>query len=405
MTHPKNISIQDFSYHLPDDKIAVHPLPERDASKILIYKSGNIATDIYKNIADYLPEKSLLVFNNTKVINARIKFVKATGGVIEIFCLEPLEEYSIAMAKKEKVYWKCMIGGAGKWKEGALEKELEIKNEKLNIQARLIEKLPDAYVVEFLWDLAGYTFAEVIEVAGNIPLPPYIKRHADTDDAERYQTTYAMHPGSVAAPTAGLHFTNTIFKQLEYKKIKKEFITLHVGAGTFKPVKADKMEQHEMHAEWIDVSCANIENIISSLDNTVVAVGTTSLRTLETLYWLGVKVLLDPHLKELQLTQWEAYEPEPVNKNILNKDALNALLQWLKKNNLARVFTQTQIIIAPGYVFKIANAIITNFHQPHSTLLLLVAAATGGNWKNIYDYALQNDFRFLSYGDGSLIFI
>ncbi|MBK7884912.1 MAG: S-adenosylmethionine:tRNA ribosyltransferase-isomerase [Chitinophagaceae bacterium] len=405
MTHPKNISIQDFSYHLPDDKIAVHPLPERDASKILIYKAGNIITDIYKNIADYLPEKSLLVFNNTKVINARIKFIKPTGGVIEIFCLEPLEEYTIAMAKKAKVCWKCMIGGAGKWKEGVLEKQLKINNEKLSIQARLIKKLPDAYVVEFLWDPAGYTFAEVIEVAGNIPLPPYIKRHADTGDTQRYQTTYAMHPGSVAAPTAGLHFTNTIFNQLENKKIKKDFITLHVGAGTFKPVKADKMEQHEMNAEWIDVSYTNIENIISSLDNTVVAVGTTSLRTLETLYWLGVKVLLDPCLKELQLTQWEAYEPEFVDKNILNKDALNALLQWLKKNNLTRIFTQTQIIIAPGYIFKIANAIITNFHQPHSTLLLLVAAATGGNWRNIYDYALQNDFRFLSYGDGSLIFI
>lgn len=356
-------------------------------------------------MTDYLPEKSLLIFNNTKVINARVQFVKPTGGVIEIFCLEPLDEYSIAMNRQGLAKWKCMIGGASKWKEGVLQKKLKMKNEELKIEAALIEKLPDAYVVEFRWEPGDYFFAEIIEAAGNIPLPPYIKRDTETADTLRYQTVYAKTLGSVAAPTAGLHFTEEVFKKLAIKKITTDFITLHVGAGTFKPVKADKMELHEMHAEWIAVNYTFIKNLIDAVDSVIVAVGTTSLRTLESLYWIGVKTFLNPDLAELKLTQWEVYEENLSDKNISCKDALNALLQWLKKNNLTDIFAQTQIIIAPGYSFKIVNALVTNFHQPRSTLLLLVAAAIGADWKKVYHYALQNDFRFLSYGDGSLLFI
>ena len=294
--------------------------------------------------------------------------------------------------------WKCLIGGAGKWKE----KQLELGNGGLTVQ--MIEKLTDAYVVEFNWN-NNMSFAEILEQAGNIPLPPYIKRKADDEDKERYQTIYAAHDGSVAAPTAGLHFTETVFKNLAAKNIAANFVTLHVGAGTFKPVKAATMQAHEMHAELIDIDIATIENLITNLNNTIVAVGTTSLRTIESLYWLGVKALLYPSLQKLNITQWEVYDELSGKENITAKAALEALINWLQKNKLLKLFTQTQILIAPGYRFKIAKAIITNFHQPQSTLLLLVAAAVGNDWKKIYGYALENDFRFLSYGDGSLLFI
>ena len=398
--HPKDISILDFTYQLPDDKIALHPLEQRDASKLLVYKKGVIIQDVYKNIATYLPQNSLLVFNNTKVINARILFTKPTGGVIEIFLLEPYQaDYTSTLTATKTCTWKCFIGGAGKWKDGSLE--LKVKDEKLKIDLR--EKLSDAYVVEFNWG-GNTSFAEILEQTGNIPLPPYIKRNPAAEDKERYQTIYALQNGSVAAPTAGLHFTQDIFKSLEEKNISKDFITLHVGAGTFKPVKAASMQQHEMHAEWIDVSTTAIENIITNLDNTIVAVGTTSLRTLESLYWLGVKALLHPLLPQLQIAQWEVYD-ELMGTGIAVKAALQALLKWLKENNLTQLFTQTQILIAPGYQFKIVKALVTNFHQPQSTLLLLVAAAVGNDWRRIYSSALENDFRFLSYGDGSLLFI
>jgi len=398
--HPKDISIFDFTYHLPDEKIALHPLDERDASKLLIYKDGIIREDVYSNIHQYLPESSLLIFNNTKVIKARILFTKPTGGVIEIFLLEPYKaDYTSTLAATKTCQWKCMIGGASKWKE---KMELQIVNLELAVQ--LVEKLSDAYVVEFIWN-DGISFAEILELAGNIPLPPYIKRKADDDDKDRYQTIYAAHDGSVAAPTAGLHFSKNVFENLAAKNIQHDFVTLHVGAGTFKPVKAAKMEAHEMHAEWIDVSITTIENIIVNVNNNIVAVGTTSLRTLESLYWLGVKALLHPSLQQLHITQWEVYEELASEKKIAAKDALIALVSWMKKNNLTKLFTQTQILIAPGYQFKIADAIVTNFHQPQSTLLLLVAAAVGDNWRKIYNYALENDFRFLSYGDGSLLFI
>jgi S-adenosylmethionine:tRNA ribosyltransferase-isomerase len=398
--HPKNISILDYTYELPGEKIAAHPLQQRDASKLLVYKNQTITEDRYKNIHQHLPQNSLLVFNNTKVINARVLFTKPTGGVIEIFLLEPYKtDYSTALSSAKTCNWKCFIGGAAKWKEGSLQ--MTVNQNKL--LATIIEKLPDAYVVEFTWS-GNSSFAELVEQAGNIPLPPYIKRKPAAEDKERYQTIYAAQDGSVAAPTAGLHFTDDIFTQLDEKNIQKEFVTLHVGAGTFKPVKATVMEQHEMHAEWIDVTIPAIENIIASLGNGIVAVGTTSLRTLESLYWMGVKAAQQPDLQQLQLTQWEVYD-EYGNTDIAPHKALEALIDWLKKNNTERLFTQTQILIAPGYTFKIAKALVTNFHQPQSTLLLLVAAAVGAEWKKIYNHALQNDFRFLSYGDGSLLFI
>ena len=406
MTHPKNIAILDYTYNLPVDRIALHPLPERDDSKLLVYQNGKIQQDIYKHIDAYLPSDSLLIFNNTKVIKARIRFQKSSGGTIEIFLLEPCQtDYTATLSSTKACVWKCMIGGASKWKEGDLIMNDEFGVMSLELKARLVEKFSDAYVVEFSWAQTDLSFAEVLETAGDIPLPPYIKRKTEAGDTERYQTIYAKDEGSVAAPTAGLHFTNDIFKRLTKKNIQTDFVTLHVGAGTFKPVKAATMQDHEMHAEWIDVSVEMIENLIEQVHKTIVAVGTTSLRTLESLYWMGAKTILDPTIQQLQLGQWEVYEEPLVNCNIPAKEALASLLNWLKENDHQKLFTQSQILVAPGYNFKIANAIITNFHQPQSTLLLLVAAATGEGWRKIYDHALQNDFRFLSYGDGSLLFI
>lgn len=414
MTDPKHISILDYSYELPAERIALHPLAKRDASKLLIYKNGMIREDIYSHIANHLPAESLLIFNDTKVIRARIRFQKPSGAIIEIFCLEPYEavnEYSTVMNKKGSVKWKCMIGGVGKWKEEKLVWRQESAHRalrgdrSLELSVQLIEKLSDAWVVEFSWLPAELSFAEVLEMAGDIPLPPYIKRRTEADDITRYQTIYAKDEGSVAAPTAGLHFTEEVFKSLAAKNIKTAFVTLHVGAGTFKPVKAAVMQDHEMHAEWIDVDFSTIEKLISQLGKPIVATGTTSLRTLESLYWMGVKAKQEPGLKQMHLKQWEVYEAPLADSTTCPTDALNALLNWMKANNLQRLFTQSQILIAPGYTFKIANAIITNFHQPQSTLLLLVAAAIGVDWKKIYDYALQKDFRFLSYGDGSLLFL
>ncbi len=408
MIIPKNISILDYSYTLPEDKIALYPAAERDNAKLLLYDNGNISEDSFKNIHQYIPQNSLLIFNDTKVIKARILFKKATGGSIEIFCLEPAEvinEYSTVMNQKGSARWKCMIGGVAKWKERELEKKLTVDSWQLAVKAKLIEKIDDAYIVEFAWAPKELTFAEVLEIAGDIPLPPYIKRDTDISDIERYQTIYARDEGSVAAPTAGLHFTENIFEELDKKNINREFVTLHVGAGTFKPVKSATLRDHEMHAEWIEVNVDIIEKILSHPENTIVAVGTTSLRTLESLYWLGLKAYLQPGITELRLSQWEIYEEPLINNTIPVKQALLALLKWLQQNNHNKLLTSTQVLIAPGYKFKITRALITNFHHPQSTLLLLVAAAIGKDWKKIYDYSLQNNFRFLSYGDGSLLFI
>lgn len=409
MTHPKKISILDFTYDLPAGRIAAYPLPERDASKLLICNNDQLQETTYRDLYQYLPENSLLIFNNTRVIKARILFTKPSGGTIEIFLLEPFEtDYTTTLSATKKTSWKCMVGGLAKWKGG----EITIDNGPLAIKAVIINKLPDATIVEFSWTPADWSFAEVLEQCGDIPLPPYIKRKAEKEDRERYQTIYAQDEGSVAAPTAGLHFTKEVFDSLAKKNIKTEFVTLHVGAGTFKPVKAALMQDHEMHAEWIDVSVDLIESLFEQLDKTIVAVGTTSLRTLESLYWLGLKTLFNPAIESISLDQWEVYGSPFVNSEVSASAALTSLLGWMKKNNKERLFTQSQILIAPGYTFRITNALITNFHQPQSTLLLLVAAAVGNDgpagqerWRKIYNYALQNNFRFLSYGDGSLLFI
>lgn len=408
--HPKDISILDFTYLLPDASIAAFPMPERADAKLLIYQDGNIQEDQYKNIAQYLPAKSLLVFNNTRVIQARLLFQKSTGGVIEIFCLEPneaLNEYSSIMAKQQKVRWKCLIGGASKWKEGALIKKLKLPDNEVELQARLVEKLPDAYVVELSWQPVHFTFAEIIELAGDTPLPPYIKRKPAASDKVRYQTIYAKYDGSVAAPTAGLHFTPLIFASIAAKEISASYVTLHVGAGTFKPVKTASLQDHPMHAEWMDVTNDTITTLLENIDHGIIAIGTTSLRTIETLYWMGVKAMLHPHqsLDELMIHQWDVYDAPLIDTNISPTRAFIALLEWMSRNKLERIIAQTQILIAPGYRYRVAKAIVTNFHQPQSTLLLLVAAAIGDDWKKIYSYALEHDFRFLSYGDGSLLFL
>jgi S-adenosylmethionine:tRNA ribosyltransferase-isomerase len=403
--HPKDLSIYDFTYHLPDEKIASFPLPERDASKLLIYKEGIITEDIYRNIDAHLPSGSLLVFNNSKVIEARLLFQKSTGGVIEIFCLEPDNRYNditTAMLQQGSVYWKCLIGGASKWKHGqVLEKKIIGGDKVIQLSARYVDKTTDSFLVELSWQPSELSFAELLHMAGAIPLPPYIKRKPESSDAERYQTIYAKQDGSVAAPTAGLHFSPTVFEKLKARSIDHTFLTLHVGAGTFKPVQRERMAEHEMHAEFIEVSKAALKQIIHSIDK-IIAVGTTSLRTLESLYWLGVKTIRNPGSSQLMVNQWEPYESE---SKLSARDALLALLNWMEENKADRLLTKTQIIIAPGYKPRLARALITNFHQPQSTLLLLVAALIGDKWNEVYDYALQHNFRFLSYGDGCLLWI
>jgi S-adenosylmethionine:tRNA ribosyltransferase-isomerase len=404
MTDPRALRIEDFTYSLPQERIARYPLAERDASKLLIYEDENISEDVYRNIADHIPHGSLLVFNDTKVVEARLLFQKSTGGVIEIFCLEPHTQYpdiTTAMLQKEKVWWHCLIGGASKWKHGQiLEKKISHNAKDVILKARYIEKTGDSFIVELYWNEKSLSFAEVLHLFGAIPLPPYIKREVEKDDEERYQTVYAHHEGSVAAPTAGLHFTENVFEKMKKKNIHKDFVTLHVGAGTFKPVKSEIMQEHEMHAEYFTVTKSLIENLVDHLDKNIVAVGTTSLRTLESLYWLGVKMGSGEWIMDNGIKQWEVYSSGTV---ISSKEALNSLLKWMDQKGIESFTSKTQIIIAPGYEFKIAKGLITNFHQPQSTLLLLVAAFIGNNWRNVYDYAMKNDFRFLSYGDGSLL--
>lgn len=422
MIHPKDISIQDYRYTLPEERIAKYPLAERDASKLLVYEDGLITSDVYRNIASYIPPDSLLIFNDTKVVEARLLFQKPSGGVIEIFCLEPHAQYAditSAMLQKQKVWWHCLLGGASKWKPGqVLERNIEYNVTNICLQARFIEKMPGSFIVELSWQPASFSFADILHAAGAVPLPPYIKRKAEASDKERYQTIYARHDGSVAAPTAGLHFTDRIFNDLDSKNVQRDYVTLHVGAGTFKPVKSAIMLDHDMHAEWIEVSRSLIENILKAGENKIIAVGTTSLRTLESLYWLGVKLLRGNAVQEpgagnlLYLSQWEAYEMK--NDEVEIKEALQALLDWMNKQNTRRLIAKTQILIAPGYQFKMVSGLITNFHQPQSTLLLLIASFIGNSlpavanvreagWKKVYAYALEHDFRFLSYGDGCLL--
>ena len=409
--HPKDLSIQDFKYQLPEEKIARFPVNPRDKSKLLVYNDDSIREDIFLHLGNYLPPESLLILNETKVIEARLLFRKQTGGTIELFCLEPDNCYtdiSVAMGEKKKVRWKCLVGGAKKWNEEVLSKQLQTAAGELTLNAKKIAKLSDHFLVDFSWDSDTVSFAEILHAAGLIPLPPYLGRAAESSDKQNYQTVYAKYDGSVAAPTAGLHFTERLFNRLEEKSFRKDFVTLHVGAGTFKPVKTEKMEHHEMHAEYIEIKKDLIENLIHNLSGGIIAVGTTSLRTLESLYWLGVKIesvagfenYLVKHPGEVSVLQWDPYD---LPQSTLAETALNNLLRWMDKNHRKSILTKTQIIIAPGYKPKIANGLITNFHQPQSTLLLLVAALAGNNWKKIYDYALTHNFRFLSYGDGCLI--
>jgi len=402
---PKIISVNDYDYHLSVERIALHPLAERDASKLLIYKNGIIEETVFSSIDKYVPVNSLLVFNNSKVINARIKFTKPSGTVVEIFCLEPdgdIKDYSSIMAATNKVQWKCLVGGAAKWKDEILQKEIEVSGETVILYAKIIAKITEAFIVELFWESAVFCFAEIIEAAGKVPLPPYIKRNTDADDSSRYQTIFAAHDGSVAAPTAGLHFSPSIFEKLTAKNIEKAFVTLHVGAGTFKPVKAETMQEHEMHAEYIDVNIATIEKLKSNIGK-ITAVGTTSMRTLESLYWMGVKVHMNPTITNPEILQWDVYESDMNAVNYSTLEALNFLSDWMNSNNKKTLFTRTQILIVPGYTFRVVNMLVTNFHQPRSTLLLLVAAAIGNDWKKMYDHAMKNDFRFLSYGDGNLL--
>ena len=404
--HPQSLSIKDFNYLLPEEKIAFHPLEKRDDAKLLVYQEGVIRTDQYKNIAAYIPENAFMIFNNTKVVEARLLFQKETGGMIEIFCLEPHEKYAditSAMNQTASVEWLCLIGGVSKWKNGVtLTLPFYIGETRYTLAAKFVEKRNDCFVVSLHWE-ASLSFAEILHHTGHVPLPPYIKRADEQTDKSRYQTVFARFDGSVAAPTAGLHFTNEVLHSLQQKGISKNFVTLHVGAGTFKPVKADSMLEHEMHSEFIEVEFSFIETLLKNLYNPVVAVGTTSLRTLESLYWLGNILIENPNAFDTAmpvLEQWISYEDTPQHNTV---QALEALLHFLQKHNHSKLLAKTQIIIAPEYTFKIVSGLVTNFHQPSSTLLLLVAAFIGDDWKKVYDYALENNFRFLSYGDGNLL--
>jgi S-adenosylmethionine:tRNA ribosyltransferase-isomerase len=402
---PEEVDIRNFSYDLPDEKIARFPLEQRDASKLLIYSNHVIESSVYNKLENHLPADSLLIFNDTKVVEARLLFKKESGGQIEIFCLEPAEMYAditSAMLTKGEVFWKCLVGGAKKWRAGFLEKEVLFREQQIVIQAEKIEQRNDYFIIRFTWNEKERSFAEILHLAGIIPLPPYLKRVAEESDQVRYQTVYANMEGSVAAPTAGLHFTEDLLKKIEAKGIQKKFVTLHVGAGTFKPVTSEKLQDHEMHAEFIDVSLEFISSLINHA-GPIIPVGTTSLRTIETLYWMGVKAakLSSADIAALSIQQWDAYDWD--DNAITKNDALLHLVEWMKRQNITRIICKTQLLIAPGYQLKVADAIITNFHQPQSTLLLLVHAFVGENWKHIYDYALKNNFRFLSYGDGSLL--
>lgn len=400
--HPKELHIKDFTYPLPEDRIAQYPLAERDLSKLLIYNNGQITEDTYKHIANHLPEQALLVFNNTRVIQARLLFKNATGATIEVFCLQPAEqkaEMATVMSQTKSVRWHCLVGRASKWKE----KILEQRTEEFLLTAEIKERTNDAFVIEFNWQPEHLTFAEILDKAGQLPIPPYLKRQTEQVDLYRYQTIYAAHKGSVAAPTAGLHFTPAIMESLKEKNMATDQVTLHVGAGTFKPVKSEAMQDHTMHAEVIEVGIESLKNLINRQGNNIIAVGTTSLRTIESLYWMGVKAKQNPNasIDDLEIQQWDAYDlPQDVPQQL----ALESLLAWMQANGMQKLICKTQIIIAPPYKLKVAKALITNFHQPNSTLLLLVAAVTGNNWRTIYDYALAHNFRFLSYGDGSLLY-
>jgi S-adenosylmethionine:tRNA ribosyltransferase-isomerase len=401
----KNIKIQDFTYELPEEKIAKFPLEERDLSKLLVYKNTKISTSNYLNISGLIPENSILFFNNTRVIPARIIFTRPTGARIEVFCLEPFGELSESLTARQKTTWRCIVGNSKRWKKDEnLLLSILYNEQTLTLSAALQSIDNQQYIIEFSWDNDALSFAEVIEMFGQIPLPPYLDREVEESDKERYQTIYAQNDGSVAAPTAGLHFTKRIFDRFLAKNIHAEYITLHVGAGTFKPVKTEFIADHDMHGEFFDVSKKTIELIINTLGREkIIAVGTTSLRTLESLYLMGAKSLIFPEASwaDLEVQQWSAYDEAFCHQPV--KAAFESLLKKMEAEQKERIVAKTQLLIAPPYQVKTIDALVTNFHQPNSTLLLLVAAWVGEDWRKIYDYALKNDFRFLSFGDGSLL--
>lgn len=405
MPHPAELRIDQFTYHLPDERIARYPLAKRSDSKLLIYKEGKITDSRIGNIVEAIPKEAVFIFNNTKVVEARLSFPKNGGSNVEVFCLQPaanMGDITQAMMQHDNVYWICLLGGAKKWRDGE-SRTLTFGNDGV-LEATRIKAENDAFLMHFSWNKSNTPFVDILHQLGEIPLPPYLNREAEESDKERYQTVYARHEGSVAAPTAGLHFTPDILNQLDAQGCKRIELTLHVGAGTFKPVKSETMALHTMHAEHIDVSMETIDALIAHSEETWIPVGTTALRTLETLYQMGVKSVQSPEatLLELEVGQWDAYETK---FTLSRKDALVALKKVMLRENQQRLLTETQIMIAPGYTVNMANALMTNFHQPQSTLLLLISAIVGDQWKFIYQHALENEYRFLSYGDSSILWV
>ena len=401
MINTKNIEIVEYDYPLPDERIAKYPLAQRDSSKLLLYNKGVVSEDMFRNLPAYIPAGSLMVFNNTKVIQARLRFRKETGAQIEVFCLEPEtpSDYQQIFLETQQCEWSCLVGNSARWKSGTLSQDFVVNGTNVTLTA---ERISSGAVnkVRFMWS-GGCSFAELLEVAGELPIPPYLNRKTEDSDKNSYQTVYSKVKGSVAAPTAGLHFTPEVMQALSANNVELAEVTLHVGAGTFKPVKSDSIGEHEMHEEYIEVSVALLKKLISA-GGKAVAVGTTSVRTLESLYFLGELVHNNPQLpmEQLHVSQWQPYETQHTLSTV---ESLAALVDYLEKRGEERLHSHTQIIIAPGYEYRVVKAIVTNFHQPKSTLLLLVSAFVKGDWKRIYDYALANGFRFLSYGDSSLL--
>ena len=408
----QNISIEDYNYPLPDERIAKYPLGERDASKLLVLKNGELTSSHFKNINDFLPKDSLLIFNETKVVRARLQFTKESGAAIEIFCLEPITgngDYQLAFSSSSPSEWRCLVGNSRRWKSDKLSLEVEVNKTtsqqdnktKATLYAERLEKNDNYSVVRFSWEPAELSFAEILEAAGEIPLPPYLHREAEASDRERYQTVFAKHEGSVAAPTAGLHFTNELIDRLKNDGIAFEEVTLHVGAGTFRPVSSETIGEHEMHSETIVIRKSCIENLIKNCNKTIIPVGTTSMRTIESLYWIGL-MLIEEGLEErnLHLNQWFPYKERESLPSA--EESLSTILKYMEMHKMEVFHASTALMIAPSCKINIAKALITNFHQPKSTLLLLVSALIGNKWKEAYQYALDNDFRFLSYGDSCL---
>jgi S-adenosylmethionine:tRNA ribosyltransferase-isomerase len=402
MKNIQEIAIAEYDYPLPDERIAKYPLAERDTSKLLIYNKGVVCEERFSNLPQFVPQNSLMVFNNTKVIQARLRFRKETGALIEVFCLEPEQpcDYQQIFLETKECVWQCLVGNSNRWKGGVLSQCVTVAGKEVTLSVERVGGPAAVNHVRFTWD-GGCSFAELLEAAGELPIPPYLNRATEESDTRTYQTVYSKVKGSVAAPTAGLHFTPAVLEALTAAGVEREEVTLHVGAGTFKPVKSELIADHEMHEEYIEVRKALLEKLIA-VGGSAVAVGTTSVRTLESLYFLGELVAENPAITqdELHVGQWTPYNRE---HSLSTVEALEALVAWLERNGLDRVHSHTQIMIAPGYTFRIVKAIVTNFHQPKSTLLLLVSAFVKGEWRKIYDYALANGFRFLSYGDSSLL--